>query len=760
MTAQHRIIAVQGPGQLLNVLAILFEEQESNPGQTYNDILVIHGMCVPPPRDQFILNATLEVAKIWNWKGLCNLTEFENACDRGEYQTATELVQAAKVLIGIDHADVMYAVRNWQLTNEILLTAYVNARKIVYGDIGCLMDAVAGPNHVQFDEARLLIPAQSLLSLNGERTVLLGKELPYTTFNPSYIIKAIRRYLDLSPSLREYLSALQEFVGNNGVLILLSNYTEAKYLTHEDEISMYVTKVTEYALPGDTVLIKPHPRETLNTSELVKQRLIAQYGMRVHVIGETGTNRALPVEIVCHTVAFKKILSTNASGSLVWLKLLYGIVYNDEIVFWNKIIGDAAYRKSRRDHLRFMDEIMRRLPTWQGEPIIYSPREQKPGAPLPDERHDNQRTDSPEDAQLREIIQWLDSQQTPLDGCTQEGSVALSAMLSSLGEQIRSVLPQYRPVCTSFPFGISILSDGTVTTCCLDPLGENAFGSIYADNIIGIWKRILPKVLENGLYNLKRCRSCVGSKMAPLTSTEGERNNWLSWPTRYPQEITIEIMGTCNYGCCVSKDLHRIRTVKPDLDAIFHKIRPYLSKVKRLRLFNYGEPLLHDGFKRFLSDCRNASDRLVLSLASNGLLMDEEYARNFIENRIDNIVVSVHGGPGTENMLKYSKYGAEYDRVLANVKRLMEMRKIMGSEYPKISLRVILFDWNDTDVEMDRFRDDAKKLGLTATGGNPDSDNYHWILDGGSGGGPISSKRFVPGSPELLGLKQSKELMS
>lgn len=357
------------------------------------------------------------------------------------------------------------------------------------------------------------------------------------------------------------------------------------------------------------------------------------------------------------------------------------------------------------------------------------------------------------------VVDFLSALSGPLYIDSPDGKRVKEIMLSSEGEQLRHALPQYKPWCAMFPNGICILSDGSITTCCLDALGENSFANIYQQDILTIWNKIIPKVLKRGLYKFPYCTSCIGKQGLPsLISESGDYNKWINRDSCYPNELIVEVMSSCNYQCCVAKDLHNHRyNSKLDLQETFLKIKPLLPYIKRLKLFNYGEPLLNNDLGQFVLNCRNSSQDLILTLATNGLLLDETISRLLIKSHLNQVVVSVHGGPGTSNMLKYAKTGANYEQVLSNIETLLDLRQKYQSQLPKVSLRAILFAWNDTNETMEQFRQDAKNLGLSATWGNLDTDNYHWILDEGKGGLARSSKVFVPGSEALQRLIYKKE---
>ncbi len=313
-------------------------------------------------------------------------------------------------------------------------------------------------------------------------------------------------------------------------------------------------------------------------------------------------------------------------------------------------------------------------------------------------------------------------------------------MFSRYGKAMRKIFLALRPWCRPFPNTIVILSDGTVTTCCNDMTGENKLGSVYENDISEIWEKKAKPILFGDLYDLKKCKECIGGRYARLISRKASFHKWQDYARGYPKTIQIEIMGRCNYGCCWSTQISKYRETRPDLDRVFENIKSFLPKVEKLNLFNLGEPLLHEGFCDFVKKCRRESETLNMWLCTNGMLMDEKISRRLIEEKLNTVTVSIHGGPGTESMLKYSKYGADYDKVLANIKQLTDLRSSYKSALPKVQIKTVLFDWNDTDELMDRLRRDAKAVG---------ADLLYWILDRETGGLEHSSKRFTMYSKDL-----------
>ena len=324
----------------------------------------------------------------------------------------------------------------------------------------------------------------------------------------------------------------------------------------------------------------------------------------------------------------------------------------------------------------------------------------------------------------------------------------ISFLASPLGSPIRLLIPAWRGRCRLFPRGLVIYADGRVTTCCMDALGQQTLGSVYAESLEQIWRREASRFFSQGLFTSDLCRRCIDSPRAPIFGGQPSRREWKKAAEGYLSLLIVEIMACCNYGCCDARDMRPYRqATKADLGRMFNAIQGVLPHLQEMVLFNVGESLLHEGFCDFVRRCRAETDANLL-LSTNGLLLDSKIAECLIEERLNKLIVSVHGGPGTENMLKYSQYGADYDRVLANVARLVKLRDSKGSNFPLVELRATLFEWNDSDELMDRLRADARAVGASLA----------WTVDWAGSTAPRASKRFLPGSAALLALKERGEL--
>jgi MoaA/NifB/PqqE/SkfB family radical SAM enzyme len=253
------------------------------------------------------------------------------------------------------------------------------------------------------------------------------------------------------------------------------------------------------------------------------------------------------------------------------------------------------------------------------------------------------------------------------------------------------------------------------------------------------------------------CGACVHLVADP---TREESEDFESALERGFLHAQVEVSAECNYAClgCPSQSIRARRDSMPDLERLSDNISAILPRLRVLTCFNYGEPLLNPQFSEFVARCRAQNDRLEIGVATNGTLLTRDIASRLVEARVNWVLVSLHGGPGTDSMLRYARRGADYDGVLENLRVLKEVRDERGSGVPVIGLRAILFNWNDTDELMDQFRADARTIGFA----NPTinwttEDGYHWILDSRSPSAR-SSQRFLSGNDEYRWLKNRNEL--
>lgn len=326
------------------------------------------------------------------------------------------------------------------------------------------------------------------------------------------------------------------------------------------------------------------------------------------------------------------------------------------------------------------------------------------------------------------------------------------------GRAARQAEPILQPWChimANSKNGMSIDANGDVTTCCYDSEIMNRFGNIHETGIRAVWDRFKDIVVSD-LYELPGCRSCILSRQShspPAICRDRvfQERQWRSEITEWPERIILEPSALCNYACEGCPANWNAKNIA-DLEKLHTSLEECLPHLRFLGLGLYGEPLLNKRLPAFLARCRSASVDLTMQLLTNGTALTQRVAQALVAANVDIITVAIHAGPLTENMLKYSRQGANYELVLRNIQSLVAARDAAQTSRTIIEVRTVLFNWNDTDALMDRLRHDVR-----ATGMNLQKDRQYWVLDVAGPDAPRSSKRFTSGSPAVEALRARGE---
>jgi MoaA/NifB/PqqE/SkfB family radical SAM enzyme len=319
------------------------------------------------------------------------------------------------------------------------------------------------------------------------------------------------------------------------------------------------------------------------------------------------------------------------------------------------------------------------------------------------------------------------------------------------------------PVCLAYIRELVVLSNGNVTTCCLDAKGTNRLGSIEEISLETLWaERSLPWHKGNVKANLKGrkwksklCRECLKENLMVAFNAKRTKDavmietfHQLSHP--FPASLVIEPTSACNYLCrgCITG----LKGLGSDndflsIDTFKKSILPVIPNVKQVRLYNYGEPFMHPEIITMIRLLRSKNPTLSLHVSTNSMLMSRNIAKALVESQVNYLTISLHGGHKQEGLLKYARRGADINVIRSNIEFLVDQKRKKGSKLPWIFLKAILFHWNDAEEEMAAFQKFGEEIGADFSGwGDNASDPA------------LSSKRFVPGTQAYRSLSDRKLL--
>ncbi len=179
-------------------------------------------------------------------------------------------------------------------------------------------------------------------------------------------------------------------------------------------------------------------------------------------------------------------------------------------------------------------------------------------------------------------------------------------------------------------------------------------------------------VLRKQAKTVRMVLSAIGAEQAPTL----------------PEIVQIESTNICNAKCvfCPRDDMHRRQGIMSV--ELFRKIVDECAAlgITHVRMHNYGEAFID---RRLVEKVRYAKQKGIkeVGMISNGSLITEPVARGMIEAGLDAINISVDAA-GKE-VFESTRVGLKYDKVIANIERLVRLRTETGRRRPKLILSFV-----------------------------------------------------------------------
>jgi radical SAM protein with 4Fe4S-binding SPASM domain len=170
----------------------------------------------------------------------------------------------------------------------------------------------------------------------------------------------------------------------------------------------------------------------------------------------------------------------------------------------------------------------------------------------------------------------------------------------------------------------------------------------------------------------------------------------------FPKVVLIDTISYCNLKCsmCVHKEMDRKRGIMPW--SLFSKIIDEIAQANkdiRVWMVFFGEALLLKKRKPSIFDMIDYAKKKGLSdvvLNSNANLLDEEASKELIHSGLDAIYIGIDAFESKT----YAKIrvGGDYEKVVQNTLRLIELKKIMSSAKPEVFVQFVVMDINEKEV--------------------------------------------------------------
>jgi MoaA/NifB/PqqE/SkfB family radical SAM enzyme len=163
-------------------------------------------------------------------------------------------------------------------------------------------------------------------------------------------------------------------------------------------------------------------------------------------------------------------------------------------------------------------------------------------------------------------------------------------------------------------------------------------------------------------------------------------------------------------------------------------ILPAIKRTRNVRLWHTGEPLLHPNIVEIIAAARDANPHACIDISTNGMQINEDICRALIDYEVNYFVIALHGGHRQEGLMRYSRRGPNIETLTRNIQQVVEFKRAHNATLPWIIVKAILFDWNDSEREMEDFLAYGRALGVDWIGWDLNVNPHH------------SSQRVRPGT--------------
>ena len=166
----------------------------------------------------------------------------------------------------------------------------------------------------------------------------------------------------------------------------------------------------------------------------------------------------------------------------------------------------------------------------------------------------------------------------------------------------------------------------------------------------------------------------------------------------YPYEWEIDTTNICQLKCPLCHTglgtVHRDKGVMsfPMYQDLIQQIKDYCIW---LSLYSWGEPFLNKDIAKFVACAHEANIATIMSSNLNKPLTSS-MAEELVRSGLDVLIISLDGT--TQDVYEVYRVGGHLDRVLDNLKLLIEKRRELGSATPYLEWQYIVMKQNEAQI--------------------------------------------------------------
>lgn len=131
----------------------------------------------------------------------------------------------------------------------------------------------------------------------------------------------------------------------------------------------------------------------------------------------------------------------------------------------------------------------------------------------------------------------------------------------------------------------------------------------------------------------------------------------------------------------------------------FHDFRKLLDmnpRIQEVELSNWGEVFLNRDLPKILEYAHRRNVKITISNGANLNHASEAALRALVANQVEELVVALDGA--TDETYKKYRIRGNFDKVIANVKIINELKKSHQSEKPRLVWQFVVFGHNEHEI--------------------------------------------------------------
>lgn len=154
----------------------------------------------------------------------------------------------------------------------------------------------------------------------------------------------------------------------------------------------------------------------------------------------------------------------------------------------------------------------------------------------------------------------------------------------------------------------------------------------------------------------------------------------------FPKVLRIEPSSSCNLHCshCPTGTVKMKRGImhKKVFQLVLQNMKENIDAINVVVLYHGGEPLLNKNFVEMVKQIKMLGVVTWIKTVSNGMLLSEDVIEGIVASGLDQIEFSLDGENPEEN--NYIRRGSDYAKVVTNIKRLIEYKRNIKTDFPEI----------------------------------------------------------------------------